>query len=155
MGGQLQLDIGVVGGQLVADVGVMRSQLLGDGSGGFGPAESITVGSKPTEISLADIDNDGDQDIIVGAFDDNSVSILRNTGMTFDLLTLDVGNGPISVYVADTDRDGNQDLIVLNKIDSSMVIFLGNGAGAFDFSREIDVGSTPAFLRAGNLRLVE
>jgi hypothetical protein len=87
-----------------------------DGQGTFGPQQVITITADAAKsICTADIDGDGDQDVLSSSVSDDKVAWYENTdGMgTFgaeQVITTDA-NGGGSVIVADLDGDGDQDLI--------------------------------------------
>lgn len=82
-----------------------------------------TVGSKPGSIAVADLDNDGDADIVTGNYGDDSASILINAGngtfavqpaINFNLSPFPTSNTETVrlVRTADMDCDGDQDIVV-------------------------------------------
>jgi hypothetical protein len=70
--------------------------LLGNGDGTFEPVVGYDVGVMPTDLSIADLNNDTDLDLVASNGDDGDVSILINTGFgLFDpAFDVPVGGSP-------------------------------------------------------------
>ena len=110
---------------------------LNDGSGNFGasPAATYTVSAspdRPASFSLADMDGDGDIDMVVGNIDSNTVSILRNNGdATFAPYTSYVigGGYPNDVAVGDLNGDGMADVVTANVLSNTVSVLLNDGLG--------------------------
>ncbi|MEM1178903.1 MAG: FG-GAP-like repeat-containing protein [Acidobacteriota bacterium] len=83
-------------------------------------------------IGLADIDGDGDLDVIAGTANDNDLLFFENTagdGGTWSSVTID-GNfdGPSSVWIADIDEDGDMDVVAAAQ-DGNDIAWFENTAG--------------------------
>ena len=112
--------------------------------------ETIKVGSDPTDITVDDIDNDGDLDIAVSNGTDSTISIITNnsdeSGPSFEVETiaitdidsvmtigiLDLNNSGIKDIVAGVDASGtgNSDgykLLEINKGNSNLISFIPTG----------------------------
>ena len=109
--------------------------LLGKGDGTFTQAvkSPIAVGDTPWSLAVSDFNGDGNPDLAVANFGDNSVGILLGTGDgTFTALSpASVGNYPDFLAVSDFNGDGIPDLAVVNSGDKTVSILLGNGNGSF------------------------
>ncbi|CAF4285632.1 unnamed protein product [Rotaria sp. Silwood2] len=111
--------------------------LLNNGAGAF--AAQVTyatgAGSKPMSVFLADVDNDGDQDIVVANWGTDNVGVLLNNGAgTFAaqvLYATIAGSKPISVYVVDVNNANGRDIVVANSGTNNVGVLLNNGAGIF------------------------
>ncbi len=114
----------------------------------FGTPLLFTTGNSPQRLTLGDLDGDGKQEIVTANYNDNTVSIFRNTSTSgnialaarVDFLT---DLNPSGVAVGDLDGDGKQDLVVVN-IGSNTVIILRNtstGAGNIAFAAKVTIGS--------------
>jgi hypothetical protein len=138
------------------------SILLGDGAGGFPkPAGSNTypaflVGRSPLGAAAGDFDEDGNLDLAVANFRDNTVPILLGNGDgTFTEAAgspITVGSGPIFIAAKDFNNDGHLDLAVANHTSDKVSIFLGNGDGTFTEAAgsPITVGSQPVSIAVGD-----
>jgi len=122
--------------------------LLGNGDGTFGPAVNYDVGTSVQGIAVADVNEDGNPDIISAdeCGDDpacraGTVSVLLGIGDgSFEpRLIFAEGMFPLSVAVSDFNGDGHADLAIANPCgtDPTCVspggvgIMLGNGDGTF------------------------
>ena len=100
------------------------------GYGTFSGGSDPDVGSNPYNVTMADVDNDGDLDLLSPSFGGASVSVRLNNGSgTFSGGSdPSVGSQPRSVTIADIDGDGDLDLLTANywskNITSSGTIWL-------------------------------
>ncbi|GAB3847436.1 hypothetical protein GCM10028822_08850 [Hymenobacter terrigena] len=110
-------------------------------AGSFGPAPEVPVGRQPFGVAPADVDGDGDVDLLVANAGDNTVSVRLNDGRGLFIAKAEVavGQRPYQVVPADVDGDGDLDFISVGRGISSMVsIRLNDGSGNFS------PGSDPA-----------
>lgn len=113
--------------------------LLGDGAGGLGTATSIGLpgGGAPSAFALADLDSDGDQDIIVTLWSTAAVALLTNNGAGSFALQSVVSLGslpvPSGIAVGDVNRDGSLDAIVTGA-GGRVALLPGDGAGGFQIA---------------------
>jgi len=131
------------------------SILLGDGTGtNFRAATNspMHVGSRPTWVSVGDLDGDGILDLAVANADDGTVSILLGNNSngkgdgTFRSAPgspISVAIRPVSVAIADLDGNGKLDLAVVDFTDSVVSVLLGNGNGTFGGPTAYGVGGHP------------
>ncbi len=91
----------------------------------------------------ADIDNDGDLDIITVLALQNQVSVFKNNGDgTFaSPVNYTDSNTPLDVVAADVDNDGDLDLLIANNGAQSLTAYINDGTGAFSTSH--DYGFSP------------
>ena len=108
------------------EVAIVRGN--GDGTFTAPTFVSLPANSAPTGIAAADLDGDGDIDLVVGLTDDNDIAVILNDGnggMTlpqFFRYSLGAGGGlPRQVEVGDLEGDGDLDVFVL--IDRHVVVF--------------------------------
>ena len=126
------------------------SLLANKGDGTFSLSQELNAGFLLSAITGADLDNDGNIDLITTSlFSDSVVVLLQNKPMQFLRLShIHVGFSPVAVAVRDLDGDGHLDLAVTNRDSNSLSILLGNGAGAFRKAGHFGVGTTPSSLVA-------
>lgn len=104
---------------------------LNNGNGNYGSKTDYYTGVEDPGSVAADIDGDGDLDIILSNDDNYDISILKNNGNgTFaSSIDVDLGSYSYSIEAADLDHDGNIDLIV--GTDSVLVSLNTDGTGSF------------------------
>lgn len=137
--------------------------LLGDGKGHFTSAMDspfITYqGQHPHThgIALADVNNDGNPDVITSNNEDNSVSVLLGNGKAGFVEApespFSVGNHPYIPTTVDLNKDGNIDILTPNALGKSLTILLGNGKGEFveAQSSPVAVGEPASYVAAGDV----
>jgi hypothetical protein len=96
----------------------------------------LATTDNPSSVAAADLDGDGDQDVISANFGGSSIAVFFQTAPgTFEPAPLVLGGPgttdfPRSVATADLDGDGYLDLISGNIVN--LTVFFQNGAGTFD-----------------------
>jgi len=122
----------------IKESGLRYSSLyINDGTGFFGIRETPFIGVYNSSIACTDVDNDGDQDVLITGDGDHQAKTE---------LYLNDGNGNFiesSVYLysvekssadfADIDNDGDQDLLIVGKYEtfSTPELYINNGLGEF------------------------
>jgi hypothetical protein len=106
------------------------SILLGSAAsdGTFGAATNIPAGSRPFSVTVADIDRDGRDDLVVANFGAGEISVIRATGpATFDPPRAFLADtGAHAVTVADVNRGGFPDVIVAERNSNTIGVLLHN-----------------------------
>jgi hypothetical protein len=108
-----------------------------DGTGTFGPAQVFTSSEDAIRsIFPADLDCDGDVDLLAAAVFNNSITWYENTdGMgTFSTPTTitTLASGSTGVYAADFDNDGDLDVLGGSQTDNEMAWYENtDGNGTF------------------------
>jgi len=121
--------------------------LLGTGTGAFGPVSlfSTGAGSNPNNLAVADVNGDGQLDLLTANLGSSTVGVLLGTGTgSFGTVnTLNVGNSfPASIAVADVNGDSKPDLLIANLGSDTAGVLLGTGTGSFGTMCTFDVGVT-------------
>ena len=123
--------------------------LHGRGDGQFDVSSSVAAGENPVDLALADLDEDGLEDLAVANHDTNYVTLLfgvpggRFERRSYSQLRVSVSPHPHAVRLHDIDADGHADLMVDDRTPESIRLFKGLGDGTFLESTEIDVGGDP------------
>ena len=112
------------------------SVVLGRGDGTFEDEirYPIGAGAKPGSIAVADVNNDGHLDIIVGNVSDKGVSVLLNLGdgtYPSDPTSYAVVGNTSDIQVADLDGDGTLDIVASVWV-GTVYLLRGNGDGTFE-----------------------
>jgi hypothetical protein len=98
------------GGVPPGEVGI----LLGNGDGTFQPAVSYSSGGNfATSLAVADMDGDGNLDVVVGNLNSSTVGVLLGNGDgTFQQAAVfKAGGHPLALAVDDLNRDGRPDIV--------------------------------------------
>ena len=124
-----------------------------DGAGTFGAQQIIsTAADGPRTLAAADLDGDGDPDLLVGSFAGipTEVSWFENTdgqatfGAKQTITTL--ASSPTSVVAGDLDGDGDLDVLACSFTDNEIAWYANtNGAGSFGAQQIIASGTTAVF----------
>ena len=108
-----------------------------DGLGSFGPQQVITDSAYgASSVFSADIDGDGDNDVLSASADDWKIAWYENTdGLgTFGPQQVITGNASyaVSVFSADLDGDGDNDVLSASAGDDSIAWYMNlDGLGTF------------------------
>jgi hypothetical protein len=139
-------------------VAVSRSQnaiafLEGNGDGTFESMVVLpmmpTVNDRPVGLALADMDDDGDLDVLTAIIALDEIRLYRNNGSIdgfVDPLPGDitaVGTAPAGIAVGDMDGDTLPDVLVANTGDSTLQVLLNTGGGALNALAAMPVGFQP------------
>ena len=120
-----------------------------DGQGHFPQRQQFVttiLSMKPANLTLGDVDADGDLDVLVTYTDNDpiaphpgGVAVCPNdgTGHFSRGQYMPVGRGPASTAMADLDGDGDLDLLTANTIDNSVSIRLNGGTGPTRLTAEV------------------
>ena len=111
-----------------------------DGLGNFGPMQTITSNANRAEsVYAADLDNDGDMDVLSASSDDDTISWYENIDGLGNFVTQlhisTIADGAKSVYAADIDGDGDVDVLSASFLDNK-IAWYENISGVGDFSNE-------------------
>ena len=124
---------------------------LGGGTGTFSNGSDPAVGSSPITMNLADVDGDGDLDLVTAnGIASGTVSVRLNggnaagggTGVFSSGSTVTVGNTPRAVALGDVDGDGDLDLLAANASGTTVSVRL-NQAPPYGLSRVSPAAELP------------
>ena len=119
---------------------------LGGDSESFGSLTTYTTGegSQPQSVSVADVNNDHQLDIVVANYGTDNVGVLLGrSGKEFTPInTYSTGSGsaPYSVALADFNKDDCLDIVVTASETDNIVVLFGNGNGTFITGRTYSTG---------------
>ncbi|MDO7873377.1 VCBS repeat-containing protein [Hymenobacter sp. ASUV-10] len=125
----------------------------GPGRGRFvaasGPLAGGITGLNPV---VGDLDNDGDQDVVIGHSNRSQVTVLRNdgTGTFVADPDLPLGSSYQHLALADVDQDGDLDLLTTGS-GNGVAVRVNNGTGTFTGSQLVTVGAGVTFVAVGDV----
>ena len=131
--------------------------LLGIGDGTFQNLTTFATGagSKPYSLSVADVNGDGQPDILVANAGSHNVGVLLGNGDgTFQNQTTfatGAGSKPYSLAAADVNGDGRPDLLVANAGSNNVGVLLGNGDGTFQNQTTFSALNAPTSLATADV----
>jgi hypothetical protein len=136
------------------------SVLLGNGDGTFQAQTKYPVGDGPLSspvsgtlsLAVADVNQDGKPDIVVGMDSNSYISVLLGNGDgTFQTQKQSpLPDGASSLAIADFNGDGKLDIAVGISGNTTLDILLGNGDGTFQAGESYVLASYPDALTVGD-----
>ncbi len=155
--GDGKVDI-VVANYYLNTVSVYRNTSTGGGVS-FAARVDYTTGILPRSVAIADIDGDGKLDLAVANYSSNTISVLRNTGVSGTVsfaakADYATGSNPQSVATGDVDGDGRPDLAVANYVSNTVSILRNTStSGTVSFAAKLDyaTGSGPQSVAIGDV----
>ncbi len=114
----------------------------------FAPAVNYYMGttSAPTAVVAADLNGDGQLDLLTANIYSSTVGVLLGTGTgSFAgpaLYNTGTGSFPLSLAVADLNGDGHPDVLTANSLANTVGVLLGTGSGALTNRTDYSVGTT-------------
>jgi hypothetical protein len=120
-----------------------------DGTGQFGPQQVITTeAADPQSVYAADLDGDGDLDVLSASSEDDTIAWYANDGMgdfgPQQVITTEAAADPQSVYAADLDGDGDLDVLSASSEDDTIAWYANNGMGDFGPQQVITTAANSA-----------
>ncbi len=130
--------------------------LFNQGGGTFGAPVSFNVpgNEKPSGMTAADLDHDGDVDLAstTDVNDTGRVVVMLNNGTGGFQITLYVTNSqnPDSILAADLDADGDKDLATADEASNLVSALANSGAGSFGAGTTFAVGLHPSMVASAD-----
>jgi hypothetical protein len=120
---------------------------FGDGAGGFANEIQLLAGNWATEVEAADIDGDGDVDLICGT-ELNGIQVWKNNGNGTFGARASFGAGSINRQMAlvDVSGDGRPDVVLNNETSNQLSVLINSGTGTFPARVTYATGSYPTGL---------
>ena len=91
-----------------------------------------TSADQPQSVFAADMDNDGDMDIVSASDGDDTIAWYENNGAvdpTWSAANIDTNaDGAQDVHVADLDNDGDMDIVSASATDNTIAWYENDGA---------------------------
>ena len=145
---------GTTGAQVIPQVYQLTAAAgVGPATFSAGAAPTVSVAATTSDVVLADIDSDGDLDMLTASKSTTgTVSIRFNdgTGAYSGSTSVSVGASPYAMLMADVDGDGDLDLLTSNLANSVSVRF-NDGSGVFSGTTNVSMGNNPNPLAVGDI----
>jgi hypothetical protein len=107
----------------------------------FSPSQSVYLGDGSTSIAKADLNNDGNIDLVTTEYVTDKVGVLFGNGSGgFTTANFQVGTHPRSVACGDFNADGNIDLVVA--CEDHVKIGMNDGTGNFTLTNLVSAVGT-------------
>jgi hypothetical protein len=137
----------------------------GSNTGIFGNGSTVAVGNSPSHPALADIDNDGDLDLVVTNTGNDQISVLlnggdatgSNTGTFSNGQTITGANYPNGLALDDLDGDGDADMVIGGSGTSYFSVYrnggdaTGSATGVFSNVQAVAVPSPTGAIALGDV----
>jgi hypothetical protein len=161
LNGDGRLDLAVANTGVWVNPGNTVSVLLGNGDGTFGTHTELDTGLGPNSVAIADLNADGQPDLIVAnfgpynhAYQDfagaGTVSVLLGNGDGTFAARTDFGTGkaPFSLAIADLNSDGRPDIVAADagahgEYGNTVSVLLGNGDGTLENKTDFQTAEAP------------
>lgn len=114
---------------------------------------ALPAGNQPEGIDAADLDADGDVDLVLSNSGDHRISVLLNdgTGSYVAAGSYVVGFRPKRLILADLDGDSDADVAVANQNSGTVSIRKNDGSAVFSSHSTFATQPNPQFVAAGDL----
>ncbi|MFA5333400.1 MAG: FG-GAP-like repeat-containing protein [Candidatus Nanoarchaeia archaeon] len=145
------LDIVVLNQYDVSYTDAVFRVLFNDGDGLFSGTTVYVVDGNIVDLSIADINNDGYNDILIVNYGGSELDVYLNDGDgTFTYDSYVEISWPWKSIVGDLDNDGDLDVIASTYFDDDISVFLNDGTGSLSYDDDwSDLGG------AGDLKLAD
>lgn len=121
--------------------------------GSLAPIISLPTGHNPYAARTADLNADGDADIVVACANSDSLDVYLSTGVpgAFTRAAITGSGGAVDLELVDLSGDGKPDLIHVRPSSDTIAIRIGLGGGAFGPAMFHAAPDEPQFIASGDL----
>jgi hypothetical protein len=134
----------------VEALGATATVFLNSGTGTFGAGTTYAV-SGSQGVTVGDINNDNNIDLVVLSGNNLSVRLGTGTGTFGSANTYATGSGPTDVSLADVNGDNKLDAITVNNSAGTVSVLIGSGTGAFATKVDYTTGTISRTVGIGDM----
>ena len=129
------------------------SQLRMMNGSGLIVAPSLQLSAAPSSAAAADLNGDGNPDLVVTSLGSGNVTVLLGDGKGAftSSLSFPAGQQPGNVILADVNGDGRIDIIVTDRAAGAVQVLAGRGDGTFGSATAFPAIANPVALTAANV----
>ncbi|MCK6602767.1 MAG: FG-GAP-like repeat-containing protein [Bacteroidetes bacterium] len=128
-----------------------------NGNGTLTKKPYFYISTSPSELAVADLNNDGILDVI-SSDSYSKIFILTGNGDgtfgdgVFDVdVTFDVGSNPRGIHTVDFDKDGDVDILNTNMVSGTISVLKNNGNGTFATKVDYSTGENPMRVNSADM----
>ena len=116
-------------------------------------APSLQLPAAPSSAAAADLNGDGNPDLVVTSLGSGNVTVLLGDGKgSFtSSLSFPAGQQPGNVVLADVNGDGRIDIVVTDRAAGAVQVLAGRGDGTFGNATAFPAIANPVALAAANI----
>jgi hypothetical protein len=143
---------------------LVNTTVTGAATVSFAPQQTFATGAKPYSVAVADLNGDGQPDLVVANYSAKTLSVLLNTTVVGAAAinpdfpaapALATGGAPSSVVAGDLNGDGLPDLVTTNLSDNTVSVLANNtapgSAPTFAAQQTFATGANPFAAALGDL----
>ncbi len=116
--------------------------------------EGPAVSDDPSTLTVADLDGDGETDVLVTDEVTDEVIVMMGLGnvqFASPFPTYPVGSAPVALALQRLDADPHLDLVVANRDSDNVAVLRGNGDGTFMPATFVATGPSPSSINLADL----
>ena len=132
--------------------------LPGKGDGTFGAPQFFATGLQTRYLQLADVNGDGNLDLVAGSFADGTLAVLFGQGsgkfdapVSYPAPGINSALGLQPYALGDLNGDGKPEIVAINPGGGFIQVFVNDGGGKFHPPLSVELGNTPAAIVSADL----
>jgi len=139
--------------QILALIVVTTASLCLQAQVSFNLSSQPNTGSQPWVAAATDVNGDGKLDLVSANGQDNTLTVLTNSGggIFVPASLVNVGSSPLWIIAANLNGDGRTELSCVNNGNNTISVLTNNGSGVFVASSTNAVGSDSRMVNAADV----
>ncbi|HLW74105.1 MAG TPA: FG-GAP-like repeat-containing protein [Gammaproteobacteria bacterium] len=132
--------------------------LPGNGDGTFGAPQFIAAGLETHYLQLADVNGDGNLDLVTGSFAEGTLNVLFGRGdgkfdapVSYPAPGISSASALQAYAVGDLNGDGKPEIVAVNPTGGFLQVLVNNGSGEYHPPLSVDLGNIPAAVVSADL----